>query len=110
MDKGCKPFLKNNNVSGLEHTTIPLAYQKTSSVLHAEYQATPTREEKEKETLRRSHTVTKECDKKYAIITHDLAVSKIARQIHVKNSPFFGQFYPILLLFSSIGKINTRRN
>ena len=65
-----------------------------------------------KESLKRSHAVAKEGADKYAIVTYDLAVAKIARQIQIQNSPKFddwflqfGQFHTILSLFSSIGKI-----
>ena len=71
-----------------------------------------TREDVVKETLKRSQAVAKECGDKYAIVTYDLAVAKIARQIQIQNSPKFGdcfiqfsQFHTILSLFSSIGKI-----
>ena len=71
-----------------------------------------TREDVVKETLKRSQAVAKECGDKYAIVTYDLAVAKVARQIQLQNSPKFGdcfiqfgQFHTILSLFSSIGKI-----
>ena len=40
----------------------------------------PTREGVVKETLKRSQAVAKECGDKYAVVTYDLAVAKIARQ------------------------------
>ena len=49
----------------------------------------PTREDVVKETLKISQAVAKECGDKYAIITYDLAVVKIARQIKIQNSPEF---------------------
>ena len=49
----------------------------------------PTREAVVKETLKISQAVAKECGDKYAIITYDLAVAKIARQIKTQNSPEF---------------------
>ena len=65
-----------------------------------------------KETLKRSQAVAKECGDKYVIVTYDLAVAKIARQIQIQNSPKFddcfiqfGQFHTILSLFLSIDKI-----
>ena len=49
---------------------------------------------------------------KYVIVTYELAVAKIARQIQIQNSPKFdncfaefGQFHTILSLLSSIGKL-----
>ena len=72
----------------------------------------PTRQDVVKETLKWSQAVAKECGDKYAIVTYDLAVAKIARQIQTQNSPKFdecfiqfGQFHTILSLFSSKGKI-----
>ena len=66
-----------------------------------------------KETLKRSQAVVaKECGDKYAIVTYDLAVAKIAKQIQIQNSPKcddcfiqFGQFHTILSLLLSISKI-----
>ena len=65
-----------------------------------------------KETLKRSQGVAKKVGDKYTIVTYDLAVAIIARQIQIQNSPKFddcfiqfGQFHTILSLFSSIGKI-----
>ena len=72
----------------------------------------PTKEGAVKETLKRSQTVAKKCDDKYDIVTYDLAVTEIARQIQIQNCPKFddyflqfGQFHTILSLFSSISKI-----
>ena len=70
----------------------------------------PTREDVVKETLKRLQTVAEECGYKYTIVTYDLAVANIARQIQIQNSPKFddcfiqfGQLQTILS--SSIGKI-----
>ena len=72
----------------------------------------PTREDVVKETLKRSQAVAKECGDEYVIVTYDLVVAKIARQIQIQNSPKFddcfiqfGQFHIILSLFSSIVKV-----
>ena len=43
----------------------------------------PTREGFLKDTLKRSQAFTKECSDKYAIVTYELAISKIAKQIQV---------------------------
>ena len=43
----------------------------------------PTREAIIEETLKRSQADAKECVDKYAIVTYDLAVAKIARQIQI---------------------------
>ena len=43
----------------------------------------PKREDVVKETLKRTQAVAKDCGDKYAIITYDLAVAKIARQIQI---------------------------
>ena len=70
------------------------------------------REDVVKETLKRSQVVAKECGAEYAIVTYDLAVAKIARQVQIQNFPNFddcliqsGQFYTILSLFSLTGEI-----
>ena len=55
-----------------------------------------TRSDVVKETLKRSQAVAKKCGDKYAIITYDLAVAKIARQTQIKNSP---EFYNCLIQF-----------
>ena len=72
----------------------------------------PTKEDVVKETLKSSQAVAKECGDKYAIVTYDLAVAKIARQIQTQNSPKFddcflqfGQFHTIFSLFTSKGKM-----
>ena len=72
----------------------------------------PTRKYVVKEILKRSQAFAKECSDKNAIVTYDLAVAKIARQIQIQNSPkfdesfiHFGQFHTILSLFPSICKI-----
>ena len=72
----------------------------------------PARENFVKETLKRSQVIAKECDDKCLIITYNLAVAKIARQIQIQKSPKFddyflqfGQFNTILSSFSSKGKM-----
>ena len=76
-------------------------------MLHAEYQATTNK----RGCCERSQAVAKECGDKYAIVTYDLAVAKIARQFRFKilqnlmTFIQFGQFHTILSLFLSIGKI-----
>ena len=81
-------------------------------MLDAEYQAPPTRKDVVKKTLKRSQAVASECDDKYAIITYDLEVAKITRQIQIQNSPEFGEcliqfgkIHTISSVFSSIGNI-----
>ena len=72
---------------------------------------TPTRQAVIEETLKRSQADAKECVDKYAIVTYDLAVAKITRQIQIQNSPEFddcfiqsGQLQPILPVISSVNK------
>ena len=72
----------------------------------------PTREDVVKVTFKRSQVVAKECGDKYSIVTYDLVVAKIARQIQIQNSPKcddcfmqFCQFHTILSLFLLIGKV-----
>ena len=67
----------------------------------------PTREDVVKETLKRSQAVTNECGDKYAIVTYDLAVATIAKQIQIQNSPKiddcfiqFGQFHTIIIFIN----------
>ena len=49
----------------------------------------PTREDVLKETLKRSQAVAKEFGDKYTVVTYDLSVAKIARQIQIQNFPEF---------------------
>ena len=49
----------------------------------------PTSKDVVKETLKKSQGVAKKCGDKYAIVTYDLAVGIIARQIPIQNSPKF---------------------
>ena len=60
--------IKKQLVSYLQNTRLP-----------------PTREDVVKETLKRLQTVAKECGDKYAIVTYDLAVANIVRQIQIQN-------------------------
>ena len=65
-----------------------------------------------KETLKRSQAVIKECGDKQVIVTYDLIVARIERQIQIQNAPKLNgvfveiaQFHTILSLLSSIGKL-----
>ena len=53
----------------------------------------PARENFMKETLNRSQAIAKECDDKYLIITNNLAVAKIARQVQIQKSPKFDDYF-----------------
>ena len=73
----------------------------------------PTRNDVVKETLKRSQTVAvEECGEKYALVTYDLAVAKIAKQIQASDSPdfdnvfiMFGSFHTEMSYFGSLGRI-----
>ena len=40
-----------------------------------------------KETLKRSQEVSKECGQRYTIVTYDLAIAKIAKQLQSEEAP-----------------------
>ena len=72
----------------------------------------PTGNDVVKETLRRSKIVTSECNEPYALVTYDLAVAKIAKQIQATEKPLFdnvftmfGSFHIEMADFSSLGRI-----
>ena len=74
-------------------------------------QLRPTRADVVKETLKRSQIVAKECGQKYALVTYDLTIAKIAKRIHCKETPqfdnafiMFGSFHIEMAFFSSLGK------
>ena len=46
-----------------------------------------------KETLKRAQAVAKECGDKRTIVIYNLAVTTIARQIQIQNSPKFDDFF-----------------
>ena len=71
----------------------------------------PTRNDVVKETLMRSQIVASECNESYALVTYDLAVAKIAKQIHATEKPLvdnvfimFGSFHIEISYFSSLGQ------
>ena len=81
-------------------------------MLHAEYQATTNMRGCCERNFKEITGSCKGSGDKYVIVTYDLAVAKIARQIQIQNSPKFddcfiefGQFHTILSLFLSIDKI-----
>ena len=72
----------------------------------------PTRNDVVKETLMRSQIVASECNEPYALVTYDLAVAKIAKQIQATEKPLFdnvfimfGSFHIEMSYFSSLGRI-----
>ena len=72
----------------------------------------PTRNDVVKETLRRSQIVAEECHEDYALVTYDLAVAKIAKQIQATEKPqfdnifiMFGSFHTEMSYFSSLRRI-----
>ena len=72
----------------------------------------PTRNDVVKETLRRSQILAHECNEDHALVTYDLAVAKIAKQIQDAEKPqfdnvfiMFGSFHTEMSYFGSIGRI-----
>ena len=66
----------------------------------------PTRNDAVKETLRQSQIVASECNEPYALVTYDLAVAKITKQIQATEKPLFdnvfimfGSFHIEMVLF-----------
>ena len=74
-------------------------------------QLPPTRADVVKETLKSSQIVAKECGQKYALVTYDLAIAKIAKRIQCEEfgNVFiafgFGSFLIEMAFFPSLGKI-----
>ena len=83
------------------------------SVLYMKHiQLPPTRIDVVRETLRRSLAVARECGDQFAIVSYDLAIAKIAKQLQVEEAPEFddlfiqfGQFHIALSFLSSLGHI-----
>ena len=57
-----------------------------------------TRADVVKETLKRSQIVAKECGQKYASVTYDLAIAKVAKRIQWEETP---QFDNVFIMFGS---------
>ena len=53
----------------------------------------PTRNDVVKNSLRQSQIVASECNEPYALVTYDLAVGKIAKQIQVTEKPLFDNVF-----------------
>ena len=71
-----------------------------------------TRNDVVKETLRRSQIVASECNEPCALVTYDLAVANIARQIQAAEKALFdnvyimfGSFHKEMSYFGSLGQI-----
>ena len=101
-------FLKTPMWAGWNTQRYPEPIKKQLVCYLQNIRLPPTREDVVKETLKRLQTVAEECGYKYTIVTYDLAVANIARQIQIQNSPKFddcfiqfGQLQTILS--SSIG-------
>ena len=69
-----------------------------------------TRNDAVKDTLRQSQIVASKCNEPYALVTYDLAVAKIAKQIQATEKPLlddvflmFGSFHIEMSYFSSLG-------
>ena len=74
-------------------------------------QLPPTRADVMRETLIRSQTVAAECGQEDALVTYDLAIAKVAKQIQCESAPkfdnvfiMFGSFHIEENIFSLLGK------
>ena len=74
-------------------------------------QLPPNRVDVVRETLKRLQAVSRECRQMYTIVTYDLAIAKIAKQIQSEDFPqfddaflMFGAFHIILISFSVLVK------
>ena len=72
----------------------------------------PTRNDVVRETLRRSQLVSAACHQEYTVVTYDLAVAKLAKQIQDAESPefdkvfiMFGSFHTEMAFFGALGRI-----
>ena len=72
----------------------------------------PNRNDVVKETLRQSQIVASECSESYALVTYDLTVAKIAKQIQATEKPLFdivfimfGSFHIEMSYFISLRRI-----
>ena len=72
----------------------------------------PIRTDVVRETLNRSNAVTDECGFKFTIVSYDLAIAEISKQIQCTDYPEFenvfiqfGQFHTEANVFSSLGKL-----
>ena len=72
----------------------------------------PTRTDVVRKTMIKSQKVSAECGSKYAIITYDLAIPKVAKQIQCEEHPTFNSIFVMFSgfhveqnVFSAIGKI-----
>ena len=80
-------------------------------MLHETIQLPPNRVDVVREKLKRSQTVSRECRQKNTIVTYDLAIAKIAKQIQSEDFPqfdifiMFRPFHIVLYTFSSVRKI-----
>ena len=79
---------------------------------HIQHPPPPTRLDVVKETLKRSQSVSKACGEEFTLITYDLAVAKIAKQLQCTEPPtfddifiMFGSFHIELSIFSSLGRL-----
>ena len=84
--------------------------QRVCYMKHIEFP--PTRLDVVRETLKRSQELSKECGQSHTIVTYDLAIAKIAKQLQSEESPqfddifvMFGAFHVMLNVYSSTGKI-----
>ena len=68
-----------------------------------------TRNDVVKDTLRQSQIVASKCNEPYALVTYDLAVAKIAKQIQATEKPLFDNvfmfesFHKEMSYFGSLG-------
>ena len=53
----------------------------------------PTRNDVVKETMSQSKIIASECNEPYALVTYDLALAKIAKQIQATEKPLFDKVF-----------------
>ena len=63
-------------------------------------QLPPTRTDVVKKTMKRSKLVAKNCNQQYVIVTYDLAIAKVAKQLQSEESPPFDD---VFVMFGSGG-------
>ena len=101
----------NKNAENImEHTCNAIGTKSVCYMKHIQFP--PNRVDVVRETLKRSQAVSRECRQMYTIVTYDLAIAKIAKQIQSEDFPqfddvyiMFGAFHIILNIFFSVGKI-----
>ena len=89
--------------------TVPIK-QRVCYMKHI--QLPPTRTDVVKETMKRSQAVSKDCGQQFTVVTYDLAIAKVAKQLQSTEAPefddmfiMFGAFHIMQNVFSCLGKM-----